>query len=117
VNPTPTRPAPALLTHLYAGVPLQSELAVREVARQAELGPDPPQVLGERRVAQQVDLTVGEARLHALLQQLQDVLEEKAVTSPALTAAWAAEAGLTSRQVRPTTAMGAWADWETSSRL
>lgn len=48
-------------THLNAGVPVLSELVVGEVVRQAELGSDPLQVLGERRAAQQVDLTVGEA--------------------------------------------------------
>lgn len=55
------------LTHLYAGVPVLSELIVGEVVRQAELGSDPLQVLRERRAAQQVDLTVGEARLDPLL--------------------------------------------------
>lgn len=61
--------------HLHAGVPVLSEPVVGEVVRQAELGSDPLQVLRERRVAQQVDLTVGEPRLHPLLQQLQNILD------------------------------------------
>lgn len=51
---------------------------VGEVVRQAELRLDPLHVLRERQAAQQVDLTVGEARLDPLLQQLQHVLDEPA---------------------------------------
>lgn len=61
--------------HLHAVVPVLTELLVGEAVRQAELGPDPLQVLRERRVAQQVDLTVREPRLHPLLQQLQNILD------------------------------------------
>lgn len=43
--------------------------------QQAKLDSDPLQVLRERQAAQQVDLTVGEPRLHPLLQQLQNILD------------------------------------------
>lgn len=63
-------------SHLHAGVPVLSELVIWEVFWQAELGSDPLQVLRESRAAQQVDLTVGEARLDPLLQQLQNILDD-----------------------------------------
>lgn len=62
--------------HLHAAVPVPGKPSVREVVWQPELGSDPLQVLSQRRAAQQVDLTVREARFHPFLQQLQDILEE-----------------------------------------
>lgn len=71
-------PADAIigLTYLHAAVPVLSKRSIREVLGQAELGSDPLQVLRERRAAQQVDLTVREARFDPFLQQLQNILVE-----------------------------------------
>lgn len=71
--PTPSRRRK--WTHLHAGVPLLGELVVGEVLREAELHPEALHVLHQHRAAQQVDLTVREARLDPLLQQLQDILD------------------------------------------
>lgn len=43
--------------------------------------PNPFQVLGEVEAAQQVDLTVGKPRLYPLLQQLQNILNGKSITT------------------------------------
>lgn len=68
-------------THLHAGVPVLREPVTREVVWQTELGSKPLHELGERRAAQQVDLTVGEPRLDPFLQQLQNILEGEEFTS------------------------------------
>lgn len=107
-------------THLHTAVPVPRKPFIDEVPWQAELGSDPLQVLRECRAVQQVDLTVREARFNPFLQQLQNILEEdgKSGTSDSR-ASWTVGNvhSLTSLQVKPTTATGAWADWETSSRL
>lgn len=56
-------------THLHAAVPVLSKRPIRKVLGQAELGSDPLQVLREGGAAQQVDLTVREARFDPFLQQ------------------------------------------------
>lgn len=69
--------SPAIgLTYRHAAVPVLSKPSIGEVLGQAEPGPDPLQVLRERGAAQQVDLTVREARLDPFLQQLQNILAE-----------------------------------------
>lgn len=64
-----------MCAYLNAVVPVLCELGVWEVVWQAELGPDPLEVLSKRHAAEQVDLTVGKPRLHPLLQQLQNILK------------------------------------------
>ena len=61
---------------LDAGVPIVAEGGVREGGvGQMELGLHCLQVLAEAQAGEQMDLPMGEARLHPLLQQLQHILE------------------------------------------
>lgn len=65
-------------SHLQVCVPLLDEVLVWDVLRtEAELRLEALKVLWQRERAEQVDLTVREARLDPLLQKLQHILKHR----------------------------------------
>ena len=67
-------------TNLYVGVPPVGEVLIRERLVKAEVGKTLRCVVIQGHVVKQVDLTVREARLHSLLQQLNDILKASVPT-------------------------------------
>ena len=67
-------------TNLYVGVPPVGEVSIRERVVKAEVGKTLRRVVIQGHVVKQVDLTVREARLHTLLQQLNDILKASVPT-------------------------------------
>ena len=66
--------------NLYAGVPPVGKVLIRERVVKAEVGKTLRCVVIQGHVVKQVDLTVREARLHTLLQQLNDILKASVPT-------------------------------------